>query len=225
MVTEMRLDHARQPFGHQSRRVDGIRTGARRGRRSALPVVVRGALSDERVAQLLELGAANAVTYDHVGASLRGRPPRHGFSADRVVGSGPDAFDAARRSLQMLVPQRSVATVHPGDARVSDGATVLVALRLGPVTVVAVNRVVAVVDEQRRWGFAYGTLPGHPESGEEAFEVVHRDDDSVVARITVDAVPALPALIARLVAHPTRWASRHYAHRYLDAIFAAVGAG
>ena len=40
-------------------------------------------------------------------------------------------------------------------------------------------RVVYVIDEPQRRGFAYGTLPGHPEEGEEAFIVERRDDDSV----------------------------------------------
>ena len=40
-------------------------------------------------------------------------------------------------------------------------------------------RVVYVIDEPLRKGFAYGTLPGHPETGEEAFIVEYRDDDSV----------------------------------------------
>ncbi|MFC7574081.1 DUF1990 family protein [Klenkia terrae] len=40
-------------------------------------------------------------------------------------------------------------------------------------------RVVAVVDTPDRRGFAYGTRPGHPVSGEEAF-VVHRDAEGAV---------------------------------------------
>ena len=39
--------------------------------------------------------------------------------------------------------------------------------------------VVAVVDRSVRQGFAYGTLAGHPVSGEEAF-VLHRDGDGTV---------------------------------------------
>ena len=45
--------------------------------------------------------------------------------------------------------------------------------------VTAPVRVVYVIDEAARIGFAYGTLTGHPESGEESFIVEHRDDDSV----------------------------------------------
>ncbi len=40
-------------------------------------------------------------------------------------------------------------------------------------------RVVYVVDEPERRGAAFGTLPGHPLAGEEAFVVERRDDDSV----------------------------------------------
>jgi len=40
-------------------------------------------------------------------------------------------------------------------------------------------RVVYLIDEPNRRGFAYGTLPGHPESGEEAFIVDQTEDGSV----------------------------------------------
>ena len=40
-------------------------------------------------------------------------------------------------------------------------------------------RVVYVIDEPSRRGFAYGTLPGHPESGEEAFIVEIDETDEV----------------------------------------------
>jgi uncharacterized protein (UPF0548 family) len=51
-------------------------------------------------------------------------------------------------------------------------------------------RVIYVVDEARRYGFAYGTLPGHPECGEEAFVVEHRPDDEVVFAISAFSRPA-----------------------------------
>lgn len=40
-------------------------------------------------------------------------------------------------------------------------------------------RVIYVIDEPNRKGFAYGTLPGHPVSGEESFIVDQTDDGSV----------------------------------------------
>ncbi len=51
-------------------------------------------------------------------------------------------------------------------------------------------RVVYVVDEPLRKGFAYGTLPGHPETGEESFIVEYRDDDSVWLTIRAFSRPS-----------------------------------
>ncbi len=59
-------------------------------------------------------------------------------------------------------------------------------------------RVVAVIDEPNRRGFAYGTLPGHPLSGEELFVVERRDDDSVWLTIRSLSRPASPAWWAAL---------------------------
>jgi uncharacterized protein (UPF0548 family) len=49
----------------------------------------------------------------------------------------------------------------------------------GPLRLWAPCRVVWTVDERRRAGWAYGTLPGHPQCGEEAF-VVSRDGSGTV---------------------------------------------
>ena len=40
-------------------------------------------------------------------------------------------------------------------------------------------RIVYVIDESQRFGFAYGTLPGHVEMGEERFLIERTEDDSV----------------------------------------------
>jgi uncharacterized protein (UPF0548 family) len=50
--------------------------------------------------------------------------------------------------------------------------------------------VVAVVDQPTRYGFAYGTLEGHPVSGEEAF-VVHRHSNGEV-RLTLRSLTRAP---------------------------------
>lgn len=51
-------------------------------------------------------------------------------------------------------------------------------------------RVVYVIDEPTRKGFAYGTLPGHPESGEEAFVIDQTEDGSVWLTVTVFSRPS-----------------------------------
>ena len=66
-----------------------------------------------------------------------------------------------------------------GEPQISNGMTAVLRSRVGPLTIDAPVRVVYVIDEERRVGFAYGTLKGHPASGEEAFVLEHREDDSV----------------------------------------------
>ena len=75
-------------------------------------------------------------------------------------------------------------------------------IRLGPMTPAAPCPVVYVIDEEDRRGFAYGTLPGHPESGEEAFIVQIADDEEVTATIKAFSRPA--SLLARIGGPVTR---------------------
>jgi uncharacterized protein (UPF0548 family) len=57
-------------------------------------------------------------------------------------------------------------------------------------------RIVAIVDEPNRYGFAYGTLSVHPERGEQSFVVSRDDDDNVRLDIVGVSQPAQP--LARL---------------------------
>jgi uncharacterized protein (UPF0548 family) len=77
-------------------------------------------------------------------------------------------------------------------------------------------RVVYVVDEDRRRGFAYGTLPGHPESGEESFVVEHLEDDTVRFAITAFSHPA--TLLAKLGGPVSRLVQSRVTNRYLHAV-------
>jgi uncharacterized protein (UPF0548 family) len=61
-------------------------------------------------------------------------------------------------------------------------------------------RVLTVIDEPQRRGFTYGTLPGHPLSGEEMFLVERRDDDSVWLTIRSISRPSSPLWWALLPA-------------------------
>jgi len=75
--------------------------------------------------------------------------------------------------------------------------------------------VVYVVDEPARAGFAYGTLPAHPEEGEEAF-LVHRYDGRVRFEVVAFSKPRHP--LARLGAPVTRFLQLRTNNHYLDAM-------
>ena len=76
-------------------------------------------------------------------------------------------------------------------------------------------RVVYVINEPDRVGFAYGTLPGHPECGEELF-LLERDDAGRVT-FTVSAFSKPATLLARAGGRLTRWAQDQMTNRYLRA--------
>ena len=61
--------------------------------------------------------------------------------------------------------------------------------RAGPFVLVIPCRIVYVVDQERCFGFAYGTLPGHPESGEERFVVEETEGGEALLRMTAFSRP------------------------------------
>ena len=161
-------------------------------------------------------------TYDAVGASLTGAAPagfrRHEYVT--TIPARPDAFALGVEGLRRWAPHRHAGLVVTPAAPPSEDATVAIAARLGPLTVVAVCRIVAVLDEPDRYGFAYGTLPGHPECGEESFVVSRADKGEVSFRIVSVSRPA--ELLARLGGPVTRVVQRRTTRRYLDGLAAFV---
>jgi uncharacterized protein (UPF0548 family) len=108
-------------------------------------------------------------TYTDIGATS-GRLPDayHHITESARIGTGRARFDeAAERVMRWGMLRGAGAHVTPSTEVAQTGSVVVVGL--GPVR--APCRVVYVIDEDNRRGFAYGTLPGHPESGEELFAV------------------------------------------------------
>jgi uncharacterized protein (UPF0548 family) len=105
-------------------------------------------------------------------------------------------------------------TVVPADAPIVEGTTVAVATSLGPLHLLSACRIVRVIDEPDRFGFAYGTLPAHPEEGEEHF-LATRSADGIV-RFDVVAFSRAHDLLTKLGGPiPRRFQARATA-RYLD---------
>lgn len=127
-------------------------------------------------------------TYAAVGATAGDAGPE-GFRALRVstrLGRGRAVFTAASAALMEWRMHREMGVVVTTRApRAVPGADVTVGLGAGPLRVHAPCRVVWAREEERFAGWAYGTLPGHPVSGEEAF-FTELDEDGTV-RLTVAA--------------------------------------
>ncbi len=87
---------------------------------------------------------------------------------------------------------------------------------MGPASIGIPCRVVEVIDEPSRRGFNYGTLPGHPEVGEERFFLEHLVDGRIRFTITTLSLPASRA--ARLAGPIGRGLQLGMTMRYLRAL-------
>ncbi len=99
-------------------------------------------------------------------------------------------FASARSDLLAWAVQRRAGIRVSSSSDVAPDAVVDLRLGVGRLSVTAPCRVVYVVDEPDRCGYAYGTLPGHPESGEEAFVLTRNDGGEITFTVTAFSRPA-----------------------------------
>jgi len=113
--------------------------------------------------------AARPLTYTEVGATAGPLPAGyHHVQKSAAIGRGRRRFEeAAEKGMRWGMLRGAGLRVEATSEVAAVGSEVIV--HLGPVR--APCRVVYVVDEPDRRGFAYGTLSGHAESGEERFVV------------------------------------------------------
>jgi uncharacterized protein (UPF0548 family) len=159
--------------------------------------------------------ATMTFTYQQVGATA-GEPPDgyHHVRKSAVIGNGRPRFDdAAAKVMRWGMLRGAGVRVEASSEVAAVGSEVLVGL--GPLR--APCRVVYIIDEQNRRGFAYGTLPGHPESGEELFAVRY-DPSTGDVNAEVVAFSRHATWWSRLGSPVTALAQRVITARYLTAL-------
>jgi len=163
---------------------------------------------------------AAELTYAEVGQTAGTLPDGyHHLRRSATIGTGAQAFaDAADKVMRWQVQEGAGMKVEASSPVAAPGVLVRTTLHLGPVPFIAPCQVVYVVDEPRRRGFAYGTLPGHPESGEEAFIVTHEPDDSVTLTVIAFSRPA--TMLTKLGSPVARAVQEYVTRRYLRALAA-----
>ncbi|RAV13117.1 DUF1990 domain-containing protein [Mycolicibacterium sp. GF69] len=159
--------------------------------------------------------AALPLTYAEVGATAGVLPPgyRH-VHKTAVIGHGRDRFEETAATGMRWGMLRGAGVRVEATTEVAEvGSEVIV--HLGPIA--APCRVVYVVAEDDARGFAYGTLPGHAESGEELF-LVRYDPASDQVSAVVTAFSRHATWWSRLGSPVTSLVQRVVTGRYLRAL-------
>jgi uncharacterized protein (UPF0548 family) len=144
--------------------------------------------TDDQIAAFLATQRERTFSYAEVGAT-RGTPPR-GYVVDHNrarLGTGQPTVDRAVTALRAWRQSTlGWTSIHPHGASTAPGTDVAVLVHHFGFWSLNACRVVYDFDDDdrasgvRRVGFAYGTLPGHGEIGEERFTIEHHAaDDSV----------------------------------------------
>ncbi|HUG91829.1 MAG TPA: DUF1990 domain-containing protein [Planctomycetaceae bacterium] len=178
------------------------------------------------IGEFLERRRTARFTYADVGGTNHGPPPGYTVDHNRIrLGTGPDLFAAACDALRAWDMFRiGWLELVPGGVPIEEGRCVAVLVRRFGVWSLNPCRIVYVVDESgpvERFGFAYGTLPGHIERGEERFTVEwNRADGSVWYDIDAFSRPQHP--LARIANIYVRRLQRRFACDSLATMAAAV---
>jgi uncharacterized protein (UPF0548 family) len=149
-------------------------------------------------------------------------PPPPGYRRDRwtcELGGDDEVFERAADVLRNWQMHRSAGLIVEADGPPAVGMNVAMAapLPIGYVDVVCrVLDVIDVIDEPDRCGFTYGTLPMHPEQGEESFTITRGADGVVTFEIV--AASRLRHVLARACPPVARRLQSRAIDRYLAAM-------
>jgi uncharacterized protein (UPF0548 family) len=164
------------------------------------------------------------LSYEPVGLAERGSAGFHLDVQDAVVGRGEAAFERAKVALtEWNHFDLGWVEVFPTLAGVAPGTVVAVVVRhLGFWSMNGCRVVYSIAnDDPREFGFAYGALTDHGESGEEIFKVSLRPSTGEVS-YTIRAASRPRALLTWLGYPVTRWLQARFRRDSAAALARAI---
>jgi len=140
--------------------------------------------TEESIRAFLAAQSRRPFSYREVGASQEGAPAGYDLDHNRIqVGQGRATFEAASCAVRRWEMFPGPWTeIQPAHTPIQAGNVVAMLDRAFGLWWMNACRIVYVIDETtpiHRFGFAYGTLPGHVECGEERFTIEWDDEDRV----------------------------------------------
>lgn len=182
--------------------------------------------STESLRRVLSEQAKMDFTYSPVGATAHSPPA--GYVVDRTrieLGAGESVFESAKTALQHWEQFRlGWVEPWPSETPIQCGEVVAIMGWVAGLWSLNCCRIVYVVDESgpiRKFGFAYGTLPGHVESGEELF-LIEWDQSTNAVWYDILAFSRPNHLLTRLSYPLVRQTQKRFGRDSAAAMFRAV---
>jgi uncharacterized protein (UPF0548 family) len=124
-------------------------------------------------------------SYPEEGASRLVAPEGYNIDHNRIMlGEGRETFAKAVQAVKdWKMFEMDWVEITPKELPIVEGSSVAIIVRHFGVWSLNAARIVYVIDERGAWdrfGFAYGTLGGHVEQGEERFSVEYHSEDNSV---------------------------------------------
>ena len=166
-------------------------------------------------------------SYKEVGASKTIIPENYPINHHRIqLGSGADVFARAKNAVQSWTMYNLEWTrLYTPNTPIAVGEVVVVVVNHRFCWSLNPCRIIYILEERgaiERFGFAFGTLPGHSETGEERFTVEwRRDDDAVWYELLAFARPH--HFLAKIGFPFVRLAQQKFAKDSQQAMLKAVG--
>jgi uncharacterized protein (UPF0548 family) len=186
--------------------------------------------SDAQIRRFLDEQHSLPFSYSEVGASRDGTPPGYPINHHRGrLGAGLETYARAVEAIRgWKMYETGWTKLCWPEAPITEGTVVGVLGRHFGLWSLNACRIAYTLEEERsplrRYGFAFGTLPGHVEQGEERFTVEwRRADNAVWYEVFAFARPAHP--LARVGAPFVRLVQRRFATDSLRSMAAAVERG
>jgi uncharacterized protein (UPF0548 family) len=186
--------------------------------------------SGARIRRSLDEQRTLPFSYPEVGASREGTPPGYPVNHhEERLGTGEETFARTIEAIRgWKMYELGWTKLCWPDAPIAEGTVVgVLGCHFGLWSLNAC-RIAYLIEEEgpqlKRYGFAFGTLPGHVEQGEERFTVEwRRVDDSGSYGVFAFARPAHP--LAKAGPPLVRLVQRRFAADSLRSIAAAVEGG
>lgn len=146
----------------------------------------------ETISQFIENQRDTILSYKQINNTKQNSPVKN-FNNDFqkvAVGKGETDFELAKAALKNWAHFPNHWTeIKPEQASTAPGTNLCLRIRLFGMWWLNACRIVYQTDEVQKFGFAYGTLPAHIESGEELFQVEIDDNDVVWYEIRAFSKP------------------------------------